>query len=66
MTSLSSEHQTRVSLFQASSSLSFLLYPQTPTSDNKAVTMLTFTLGKSILSVVNLVTIIGPYLADWK
>ncbi|XPS70616.1 hypothetical protein M3J09_002821 [Ascochyta lentis] len=26
----------------------------------------TFTLGKSILSLVNLVTLIGPFLADWN
>ena len=26
----------------------------------------TFTLGKSIIQVVNLNTLIGPFLADWK
>lgn len=26
----------------------------------------TFTLGKSVISLVNLVTMIGPYMADWK
>lgn len=26
----------------------------------------TFTLGKSIILVVNLITLIGPFLADWK
>ncbi|KAH7086946.1 hypothetical protein FB567DRAFT_526605 [Paraphoma chrysanthemicola] len=26
----------------------------------------TFTIGKSIISLVNLVTMIGPYLADWN
>lgn len=25
-----------------------------------------FTFGKSIISIVNLVTLIGPFLADWK
>lgn len=31
-----------------------------------STTTSTFTLGKSLLSLVNLVTLIGPFFADWK
>jgi hypothetical protein len=47
-----------------SPSSSNLTYP--PLTYRKAPKMPTFTLGKSILSLVNLITMIGPYAADWK